>query len=86
MPPKLLKLKSAVGNRELPRTPPEAPNNGVGTSGSTEEHNSKDNTDQGGNESTQDKLRENAANSDLESASGHCLNCSDTDEVAVRTA
>ena len=34
----------------------------------------------------QDKLRENAANSDLEEDSGDCLTCSDMEEVAVRTA
>ena len=51
---------------ELPRTPPEVPNNSMGAFGSTEGHNSKDNTNQGGRESTQGKLRENAADSNLE--------------------
>ena len=35
-------------------------------SGSTEEHDSEDNTNHCGDESTQDEPRENAANSDLE--------------------
>ena len=72
-------------NRELSKTPTEAPSNGVGASGSTEEDNSKDNTDHGGNESTQDESRENAADSDLELASGDCLTCSDMKEMAIRT-
>ena len=61
-------------------------NNGVGASGSTEEHNSEDNTDHCGDESTQDESRENTADSDLESASGDCLTCLDMEEVAIRTA
>ena len=54
--------------------------------GSTGEHDSEDNTDHCGDESNQDESRENAANSDLESASGDCLTCLDTEEVAIRTA
>ena len=74
------------GNGELPKAPLEVHNNGMGASGRTEEHNSKDNTDHCGDKSTQDKLRENAADSDLESASGDCLTCSDMEEVAIRSA
>ena len=40
------------GNRELPETPMETPNNGMGASGSTEEHSSEDNTDHCGDKST----------------------------------
>ena len=40
------------GNGELPKTLPEAPNNGVGASWSAEEHNSKDNTNHCGDELT----------------------------------
>ena len=53
---------------------------------STKEHNSRNNTDHGGDESTQDESRENAADSDLELASGDCLTCSDTEEPAIRMA
>ena len=77
---------TSQGNGELPETPQEAPNNGMGASGSTEEQNSKDNTNHSDKESTQEESRENAADSDLESASGDCLTCSDMEEVAVRTA
>ena len=56
------------------------------TSRSAEEHNSKGNTDHCGDKSTKDELRENAANSDLELASGNCLTCSDMEEVAIRKA
>ena len=70
------------GDEEPPQTQLEVPNNGVGASRSTEE----DNTDHSGNESTQDKSRENAADSDLELASVDCLTCSDVEEVVVRTA
>ena len=55
-------------------------------SGNSEEHDSENNTDHCGDESTQDESRENVADSDLESASGGCLTCSDTEEVAIRTA
>ena len=74
------------GNGELPTTPLKVHDNSVGASGSMEEHNSKDNTNHCGDESTQDELRENAIDSDLESASGDCLTCSDMEEVAIRTA
>ena len=74
------------GDREPPGTPPEAHNNGLGTSRTTEEHNSEDNTDHSGKKSTKDELREKTADSDLELASGDCLTCSDTEEVAIRTA
>ena len=46
------------GEREPPETPPEAPNNDTVASGSTEEHDSGDNTDHCGDESTQDESRE----------------------------
>ena len=55
-------------------------------SGSTEEHDRWDNTNHWGDESTQDKSRENVADSDLESASGDCITCSDMGEVATRNA
>ena len=58
----------------------------VCASRSAEEHNSEENTDHSGDESTQDELRENAANSDLKLASGDCLTCSDTEELAIRMA
>ena len=58
----------------------------MSASGSTEEHNNEDKTDHFGDKSTQDELRENAADSGLGSASGDCLACSDMEEVAVRTA
>ena len=45
-----------------------------------------ENTNHCGVESTQDEMRKNVANSDLESASGDCLTCSDTEKVAIRTA
>ena len=74
------------GREELPITLPEAPNNDTVASGSIEEHACGDNTNHCGDESTQDGLRENVANSNLESASWHCLTCSDTEEVSIRTA
>ena len=74
------------GNGKAHETPPDVPNNDMVASGSTEEHNHEDNADHCGEESTQDQSRENAVNSDLESASGDCLTCLDTDDVAVRTA
>ena len=89
--PKPLKPMSVVGTayhwatEQPPKSPPEAHNNGMGASGSTEEHKSEDHTDHCGDVSTQDELRQNAADSDLESASGDCLTCSDTEEVAIRT-
>ena len=58
----------------------------MSASRSNEEHKSKDNTNDSGDNSTQDEFRENAANSDLESALGDCLTCLDTEEVAIRTA
>ena len=73
------------GDGELPETP-WVPDNGVSASWSIEEHNSEDNTDHSGNESTQEESRKNAADSDLESASGGCLTYSDMEEVAIRTA
>ena len=73
------------GDGELPETTPETPNDSVVASGTTEEHDGEDITDYCGNKSNQDELRENAANFDLESASGDCLTCSDTEEVAIRT-
>ena len=54
--------------------------------GSTEPHDSEDNTNHCGDESTHDKLRENVADSDLKSAAGDCLTCLDSEEVAVITA
>ena len=56
------------------------------TSGSTEEYDSEDNSNYCGGKSTQDESIDNAADSDLESASGDCLSCLDTEEVAIRTA
>ena len=44
-------------------------------SGSMGEHDSEDNTNYCSDKSNQDEVRENAANSDLESASGDCLTC-----------
>ena len=55
-------------------------------SGIAEVHDGDDDADHCGDESTQDELRENVADSDLESASGDCLTCSDTDEVTIRSA
>ena len=52
----------------------------MGASGSTEE----DNTDNSGNESTQDESRENAADSSLKLASVDCLTCSDTKQVGCQ--
>ena len=60
--------------------------NGVGAPKSTEEHDSLDNTHQSGDGSTQDELRENAADSDLESASSDCPSCSDMEKLAIRKA
>ena len=65
--------------------PPESLGNGIGASGSNEEHDIEDITNHCGDESTQDELRENAADSYLESASGDWLTCLDTEEVAIRT-
>ena len=74
------------GNGELPEITPEAPNSAMVALGSTGEHDSEDNTGHCGDESDQDKSREKTANSNLESASGNCLTCLDTEEVAVRTS
>ena len=66
--------------------PPNVPNNDTVASGSTDEHDSGDKTNHCSDKSTQNELSENVVNSDLESASGNCLTCLDTEEVAVRTA
>ena len=71
------------GGKQPTKMPLEGHENGMGAPKSTEDHNSRNSTDHGGNESTQDELRENAADSDLESASGDCLTWSDM-ELAVR--
>ena len=55
------------GDGEAPEKPLGAPKNDMVVSGSTEEHDREDNADHCGDESTQDKSRENAANFDLES-------------------
>ena len=65
--------------------PLEAHGNGVGAPNSTKEQNSGNSIDHGGDKSTQDELRENTANSDLESASGDYITCSDI-ELAIITA
>ena len=67
-------------------SPLQVHDNGICASGSTEEHNSEDNTDHSGDKSTQEKLRENAADSDLELAWGDCLTCTDMEEVVARMA
>ena len=51
------------GKKEPPRIPLETPNNDTVASGSTEEHDSGDNTNHCGDQSTQDVSRENMANS-----------------------
>ena len=77
--------RTVQGTGELPEMPPEVPIEDTVASGSTEEHDSGDNTNHCGNESTQNELRENTADSDLESAFGDCLTCLNTEEVAIRT-
>ena len=57
--------------------------NGVGAPGSTEEHNSENNTDHSGDKSTQVKLRE--TDFDLELTLRDCLTCSDMNEVGIIT-
>ena len=69
------------GDGELPKTTPETPNNGVVALGSTGEHDSEDNTNHCGDKSNQDESRENAANSNLESAHGDCFTCLQTEQV-----
>ena len=73
-------------NGEPPEMSPEAHDNNMVASGSTGGNESEDNTDYCGDESTQDELRENMADSNLESASGDCLSCLDTKEVVIRNA
>ena len=73
------------GDGVPPKSTLETPNKGMVASGSTGEHDSEDNTDHYGDESNQHESRENASNSNFKSASGNCLTCLDTEEVAVRT-
>ena len=54
------------GDRKPPKTPPEAHDNGMGASGSTGEHNSENNTNHCGDNSTQDESKETMADSDLD--------------------
>ena len=64
---------TSQGNRELPETPSEICD-------------SENNTDYCGDKSNQAKLRENVADSNLESACWDCLTCLDTKEMAIKTA
>ena len=77
--------KTPQVNAELPITILETPNDAMVAFGSTGEHGSEDNTDHCGDNSNQDESRKKVANSNLESASGVCLTCLDTEEVAIRT-
>ena len=64
------------------------PGNGtvVETSRSTGDQDSESSTNHSGTSSNPDTSRDNAADSDMESASGDCFMCSDTDEVTIRVA
>ena len=64
------------------------PDNGtlVGASRSTRNQDSESDANHSRAWSDSDVSRETVANSDMESASGDCIMCSDTDEVTVRTA
>ena len=66
--------------------PLEVSNRSLATSGSIEGYDSEDITDHCHDESTQDESRDNTADSDLESSSGDCLTCLDTEEVAIGMA
>ena len=58
----------------------------VGTSRSTRDQDSESDANHSGALSDSGTSRENVAESDMESASGDCIMCSDTDEVTIRTA
>ena len=77
-----------------PTSPPSSPTKAnadpdddtvVGTLRSTRDQDSESNANHSGASSDLDASRENVANSDMESASGDCFMCLDTDEVTIRT-
>ena len=57
----------------------------VGTSRSTGDQDSESDASHSGTSSFLDASRENMADSDMVSASGSCIMCSDTDELTIRT-
>ena len=52
---------------------------------STKDQDSESSANHSGTSSNSDMSRENVANSDMESASGDCVTCSDKDNVTIRT-
>ena len=95
MPALALEVRpSSKPQGQEPTSPPSRPTKATtdpdsGTVGealrSTRDQDSESSTNHSGTSSDSDTSRENVADSDMESASGDCVTCLDTDEVTIRT-